>query len=180
MKKALIILLGIFLLIGCQNQKEEENSNSKNSEATVEQKTSAVDAESELRIADAWVRPAAKNRNTGIFFRVINNTSENDTLVAAKTDVAEKTEIHETFTKPGDMMGMREVKFLVMESGKVFNFKPMAHHVMLINLNEDLTAGKEVELTLFFKKAGEVKVKAMVEDKMPTMKAAEEKEKKEM
>jgi copper(I)-binding protein len=178
MKKILVIVLSLFVLMACQEKKE--TSEGVEQKAKTNQEVSMEAMEDGLQIMDAWVRPAAKNRNTGIFFRVVNNTNENDTLVSAVTNVAEKTEIHETFTKEGDMMGMREVEFLVMESGKVFQFKPMSYHVMLINLNEDLTVGKEVDLTLNFKKAGEVNVKAKVEDKMPSMKAAEEKDKMEM
>ncbi len=180
MNKIMIILLGLFVLISCRDKQESNETTNQKPETQNTQEAAMDTVEEGLQIADAWVRPAAKNRNTGIFFRVVNNTNENDTLVSAYSPVSEKTEVHETFMKGEDMMGMREVKNLVMEAGKIFQFKPMSHHVMLINLQENLPAGKDIDLTLVFKKAGEVKIKAKVEDKMPSMKADKDKEKMEM
>lgn len=175
MKKLVIIGLSLFIFFAC-NEKNEEQIEEKVSAKSDMQKV-ITETEEGIHIVDAWVRPAAMNRNTGVFFRVMNHTSENDTLIKAISTIAEKTEVHETFKQGEDMMGMREVEYLVMEAGKVFVFKPMSYHIMLINLNETLTVGNTIDLTLIFKKAGEVNVKAVVEDKMPTMKAAEEKEK---
>lgn len=174
MKKLVIISLSLFIFFGCNEKKEEQVS------AKSEMKQVISETEEGIHIVDAWVRPAAMNRNTGVFLKVMNHTNENDTLVKAISTIAEKTEVHETFKQGEDMMGMREVEYLVMEAGKVFVFKPMSYHIMLINLSENLTIGKEIDITLIFKKAGEVKIKAVVEDKMPTMKAGEEKEKTEM
>lgn len=178
MKKLMIIILSLFIFFGCQ-EKKEESTEKKESAKSELQKAMKAD-ESVLQIEDAWVRPAAKNRNTGVFFRVVNNTNSNDTLVAARSNYAEKTEVHETFKQGDDMMGMREVEFIVIEAETVLEFKPMSYHVMLINLNEELLAEQEIELKLAFKQAGELKIKAKVEDRMPKMQAKEEKSKMEM
>ena len=182
MKKLLIVFVAAILFLGCEEKKEVDQERAKRADESVDAKNELRDdkvsldaVEEGLHITDAWIRPAGKARNTGLFFRVINNTDQNDTLLSAKSDLAAKTEVHETF-KVDDMMGMREVENLVMEAGKVFQFKPMSYHVMLIQLKEAVAQGDEGEVTLVFKNAGEVKVKAMVEDKMPTMKAGEKKQ----
>lgn len=185
MKKLFIILFAALIFMGCEEKKELDKQTAKRVDESVPKKEMAdqkisLDAfEEGLHIEDAWIRPAGKNRNTGLFFRVINNTNQNDTLVGAKSELSQKTEVHETY-KENDMMGMREVDYLVMESGKVFQFKPMSYHVMLIQLKEALSEGSEGEVTLIFKNAGEVKVMAKVEDKMQTIGNDEQKEMKEV
>ncbi len=180
MKKLIVLLAALMIFVGCENKKDvEEKSAKKVEEPTkkeaVQEKASMDSIEKGLQVVDAWIRPAGKDRNTGVFFRIINNTNEPDTLIGAKSDLSEKTEVHETFKEDGKM-GMREVDKLPIAPGKVVVFKPMQHHVMLIKLNQAMTQGDESEITLVFKNAGEVKVKAKVEDKMPTMDQAKKKE----
>lgn len=179
MKKLVIVILAGLLFFACEEKKDTTPDKAKTVEEPGQKQNAqqevAMDAVEEgLHIKDAWIRPAGKGRNTGLFFRVVNNTSENDTLLGALSGLANKTEVHETF-KEGDMMGMREVDYLVMEAGKVFEFKPMSYHIMLIQLKKDLAHGGEGTVVLKFKNAGDVPVKAKVEDKMPTMKAGEKK-----
>ncbi len=171
MKKFLVLLIAVIVFAGCQEKKEMLDK-----DVSGIKKESAV-KEDGLHITSAWVRPAAKNRNTGVFFNITNNTGDRISLMEAKCDIAEKTEIHETFKKSNDMMGMREVEYVLIKEGETFQFKPMHHHVMLINLKEDLTEGKEVELTLVFSTGEEMKIKAVVKDNMPSIKAGDEKKK---
>ena len=174
MKKIVIVLLATIVFFGCQEKKETTDNNAETK--TMQEQHAKTANEGIVQITNAWVRPAAKNRNTGIFFNVVNNTNQKVTLFKAKSTVAEKTEIHETFKKNNDMMGMREVDYIVVEPGETFQFKPMSYHVMLINLNEDLTEGNEVELTLIYNNGEELKVNAVVKDNMPSVRAAEKKD----
>lgn len=178
MKKLMIIVLSMFIFFGCQEQKEEHIKEKESAKSELQK--AIKETEDGLHIADVWVRPAAMNRNTGVFFRVMNHTNENDTLMKVTSEIAEKTEVHETFKQGEDMVGMREVEYLVVEAGTVLEFKPMSYHVMLINLNEELSPGLEIELKLVFKQAGELKINAKVEDRMPKMQADENKTKMEM
>lgn len=171
MKKFLILFIAVIVFAGCQEKKETPANDTSGikKETTIKKEG--------LHITDAWVRPAAKSRNTGVFFNITNNTGDSISLMEARTDIAEKTEIHETFRKSNDMMGMREVEYVVIKEGETFQFKPMHHHVMLINLKEDLTEENEVELTLVFSTGEEIKIKAVVKDNMPSIKAGDEKQK---
>lgn len=176
MKKLLIILIATLVFFGCQEKKE---TTEKQPETKTEEKAKpqTINADHDgIQITNAWVRPAAKNTNTGIFFNVVNNTDQKVTLYEAKSGLAEKTQMHETFKKNNNMMGMREVEYIVVEPGETFEFKPMSHHVMLINLNKELTEGDDVEFTLVYNDNKEMNIKAKVKDNMPSIRAADKKE----
>jgi len=176
MKKLAIILIAAFVFFGCQEKKETTEDQPK-TQTEEKAKLQTINADHDgVQITNAWVRPAAKNRNTGIFFNVVNNSDKKVTIYEAKSDLAEKTQIHETFKKSNNMMGMRELEYIVVEPGKTFQFKPMSHHVMLINLNKDLAEGDSVEFTLVYDDNKEMNVKAKVKDNMPSIRAADKKE----
>lgn len=114
-----------------------------------------------MDIKNPWIRPGVKGMNTAAYFEIRNNSSQNDTLYNVKSNIAKVTELHETYMK-GDQMGMRRANYIVLKAGSSFSFKPGEHHVMLIGLKEDVKEGSQKEFTLYFRKAGEVKVKAQV------------------
>ena len=121
-----------------------------------------------IKINDPWMRPSAEGSNTALFFEVVNKSDKPDTLFEAESDLAEVVEVHETFKRENDMMGMRKVKFVVIPPNSIVKFKPRDLHVMLIKLKRDLKVSEKGIATLFFKSAGKIKVEAVVRD-MPKM-----------
>ena len=119
-------------------------------------------SKSKITIENQWVRNSSHGMNTAFFFDVKNEGGV-DTLYKVASDAAEFVEIHETY-EDGDMMGMRKVENIPIESNTTFSFKPRAHHIMLINLRKDLLTGDEVDFKLFFRGAGEIAVKAKVKE----------------
>jgi copper(I)-binding protein len=117
--------------------------------------------EQKIEIKNSWIRNSSAGMNTALFFDVVNSGGEADTLYKAASDLAELTQIHETFMQE-DMMGMRQVGNVVIEPNSIFNFKPGAHHIMLIKLKKDLLEGESGDVVLYFKKAGEIKISALV------------------
>ncbi len=117
-----------------------------------------LQGESKLTIEKQWVRVSAEGTNTAFFFDIVNQTNKADTLYDVKSEVAEITEIHESYKIDGKM-GMRKIQHIVIPANSTFNLKPRSYHIMLIGLIKDINANEEVELTLFFKQAGEVKIK---------------------
>lgn len=122
-----------------------------------------------ISIKDPWIRPNAKSANSALFFIVENKSNQPDTLISAKFDNSEIVELHETFKKSDDMMGMRSVKFVKIPAKGSVIFKPRDLHIMLIGLKNDIKVDEKYNVTLIFKKAGEVKINAIVRD-MPKMK----------
>ena len=120
----------------------------------------------EIKIIDPWMRVGAEGKATGLFFKIENNSDKADTLYKAEFDLAGKVEIHETYDAGNDMMGMREVEMIVIPAKSTFELKPGSYHVMLMKLKQDIKKGDEGEITLFFKQAGEIKIKAKAKEMM--------------
>ena len=57
---------------------------------------------------------------------------------------------------------MRKTEFVIINSKSTFKFQPGGNHVMFIGLRKKLKVGDLAETILYFKKAGIVKVKAVV------------------
>ena len=112
-----------------------------------------------IKIKDAWVRPSSEKMASALYFTIENTGESADTLYRVDSDIAEKVEIHETYTE-GEMMGMRKVDFIAIPGNSSFELKPGAHHVMLMKLKKNIQVGDEEKFTLYFKGAGETKITA--------------------
>ena len=108
------------------------------------------------------MRPGSMNRNTAAFMKITNNMDVNDTLYAVSSDLAKVVEIHETYKKENDMMGMRHVDYLVIPKNSVVELKPGSFHIMFIGLNEDLAIDQISKFNLFFRVNGEIEIEAKV------------------
>ncbi len=115
--------------------------------------------EDKIKIKDTWMRPSSEKMATALYFVIENKSSTADTLFLVDSDLAERVEIHETYSE-GEMMGMRKVDFIIIDGKSSFELKPGAHHVMLMKLKKDINDGDEENFVLHFKQAGEINIKA--------------------
>jgi copper(I)-binding protein len=115
----------------------------------------------DISVHNAWMRPAPETFNSAFYCTIINNSDKTDTLYKVTSAISDNVETHETYVK-GDMIGMRAVKNLIIAPHDSLIFKPGGYHIMIMNLKENATANTSKEMTLFFKKAGVIKVKATV------------------
>lgn len=115
-----------------------------------------------IAVSEAWLRATPGGARTGAGFLTISATSHGDRLVAAKSDVAERVELHNHVHEDG-VMKMRRVDAIEIPAGETVTLAPGGYHLMLFNLKQPLKAGEKVHLTLDFEKAGEVPVTANVE-----------------
>lgn len=111
-----------------------------------------------------WMRPAAEGMNSAMFVKIMNNGEEADTLINAYSDIADVVEVHETYKKDNDMMGMRRAEKLVIEAGASLELKPKSYHIMLIKLKKDLAVGTKEKVTLEFSKSGKIELEVPVSD----------------
>lgn len=119
-----------------------------------------------VKIIEPWMRVSAKGQTTGLYFKIENNSSKADTLYKVEFKPAAKVQIHETYDAGNDMMGMREVKLIVIPAKSTVELKPGSYHVMLMKLKQDIRKGYVGDVTLYFSKAGKIKLKAEAKEMM--------------
>ena len=149
-----IILLILFT--SCSKKQDEPQTDVKDSVRK--------EVEGKLTLNNPWVRLAAKGMNTAMFVEIVNGTEKNDSLISVDSDVAELVEIHETYRRENDMMGMRQVEFVELPAGDTVMLKPMSLHVMFIGLRKDLAIGDSVEATMNFKFHTPISVTGIVKE----------------
>jgi copper(I)-binding protein len=112
-----------------------------------------------LDISAPWSRATPQGAAIAAGYLTIKNSGTTaDRLVGGASDAAAKFEVHEMSMDNG-VMKMRPVEGgIEIKPGETVTLKPGSDHLMLMNIKHALEAGKTVEATLQFEKAGTVKV----------------------
>ena len=118
-------------------------------------------ADASLEVQHAWARASAGTTGAA-YFSIVNRGSAPDRLLAIKTAVAAKAELHENKMEDG-VMKMRPIGPITIGPGMSAVLKPGADHVMLIGLAHPLKEGESFSLTLSFERVGEVQVPVRVQ-----------------
>lgn len=127
-------------------------------------------ADSSVGVADPYARAVPPGQpNSAAFMTLTNASAQPRALVSAASPAAKTVELH-THVKEDGMMRMRKVERIEIPAGETVTLAPGGLHVMLIGLNEALSPGQKVELTLSFDDGSEAKVQAPVR-KIEPMKA---------
>jgi len=116
-----------------------------------------------LEISSQHVRATPPHvKNSAAFFTITNDTNKNIKLIAVKSDIAEKVQIHNNINEDG-MMKMRQVESIIIEANGSTSLQPGGYHVMFLGLKNDLTEGDNVELALYFDNGDQIKINAPVQ-----------------
>ncbi|AVO48417.1 hypothetical protein C6568_03465 [Melaminivora suipulveris] len=108
-------------------------------------------ARAEVTISDAWVRATVPQQQaTGAFMQI--RSSEAVRLVQVQSPVAGVAEVHE-MAMEGDVMKMRALPALPVPASQALTLRPGGHHVMLLDLKQQVKAGDSVPLSLIFESA---------------------------
>lgn len=113
-----------------------------------------------IEVADAWARPTVgQGRTSAAYMTIANKGDAGDLLKSARSLKAQSVELHQTVMTDDGVMQMRKVEGAVpIEAGASLVLKPGGTHLMLLGLQDALTAGEELILTLEFANAGAVDV----------------------
>ena len=114
-----------------------------------------------IEIQNAWSRPAMQGR-TGVVYLTIVDHGAADRLTGIASPVADKAELHESFSE-GGVSKMRPVASLSLEQGKPIVLAPSGYHLMLVGLKRPLNQGEAFPVTLTFAHAGQVTVQVPVQ-----------------
>lgn len=112
----------------------------------------------DIEVSEIYVKQTPPNaKNTAIFLKIKNNTSQNVALVDAECDLSEYTEIH-TILREGDKMTMIKVPELTINANSSLELKPGGDHIMLFDLKKPITKGSKANLTLTFSNGESLKL----------------------
>ncbi|WP_340107653.1 copper chaperone PCu(A)C [Pikeienuella sp. HZG-20] len=92
--------------------------------------------------------PAASAKTSGAYVS-LKNTGPADTLIGVASDVAARTELHESLMQDG-VMKMRAVESVDLPHGGEIVMAPGGYHIMLMGLKRPLLPGDSVPITLTF------------------------------
>lgn len=116
-----------------------------------------------LMVKDSWARATAGPAKAGaVYLTIANMGHETDRLVAVKSDLAKRTEIHTHLMKDG-MIKMRHVEAVEVSPGTPTIFQPGGLHIMFMGLNKPFVEGETLPLTLVFEKTGEIDIEFVVQ-----------------
>ncbi|MCA3555256.1 copper chaperone PCu(A)C [Aestuariivirga sp.] len=117
---------------------------------------------SSVMVMQAYARASATpTAETGAAYVSLMLHGEADRLIAVSTPAAKMAGLHKTVEAEG-VMKMEHVDGIGIPAHGMLEMKPGGYHIMLMGLTQPLKEGGEIELTLTFEKAGEVRVKAKV------------------
>lgn len=100
---------------------------------------------------------------TGAFMTLKNTSATDIELIAAQSEIADVTEIHESGMKDG-MMFMNKVEKISVPANGTAELKPGGFHIMLIDLKNPLPNGEKANITLTFSDNSQKTVEAAVVD----------------
>ncbi len=118
-----------------------------------------------IMVDDPYARVSTKMSKSGAAFMTIrNHTGEDDRLIGAASDVAQKVELHTHIADGEGVMKMVHVEEgFAIPAGESHALARGGDHVMFLGLNHGLAHGDMVDVTLTFEKAGDVQVQIPVD-----------------
>ena len=115
-----------------------------------------------VSVERAWARPTPGGATVGAaYLEIIGDEKTADRLIGVSSPVAGRVEVH-THTEVDGVMKMRKLDGLDIAPGTSHLLRPGGDHIMLFELKGPLQQGTDLELTLKFEKAGDVKTVAKV------------------
>lgn len=119
-----------------------------------------------LHIDNAYARFMPGAMAGAAFMTIENHMTEDDRLISAASDIAEKVELHTHIHGTDGTMQMVHVPegFVIPAQG-IYELKRGGDHVMFMGLKEVPADGTTVHVTLTFEKAGVMEIDVPVDSK---------------
>jgi copper(I)-binding protein len=112
-----------------------------------------------LTVTSPWTRVTPGGAKiAGGYLKITNNGASADRFTGAKSDTADRVEIHEMSMSDG-VMKMRPLpNGLEIKPGETVELKSGGYHLMFMDLKQPLKQGDTLKATLQFEKAGSLDV----------------------
>lgn len=127
----------------------------------------APTAPQRIDIESPWARPAPAGGTSALYMTLVNGTTVTDTLKRVDMALADTTEIHETYQKEENVMGMRPIGPVPIAPKSRITLEPGGRHIMLLNLRSPLTADSTASVTVTFANAGSRRIQVPIQMRPP-------------
>ncbi|MGH8672600.1 MAG: copper chaperone PCu(A)C [Burkholderiales bacterium] len=116
-----------------------------------------------LTVSEVWAPliPAV-TRSAAVYMKITNRATTAERLLGVSSSAARHSALHAMIME-GDIARMRPLSALEIPAGKSVLLEPGGLHVMLVGLNQPLTEGQTIPLTLRFESAGTRVVRVAVQ-----------------
>lgn len=112
--------------------------------------TLAAHADTGVRVKDGWVREMPPGTtNAAAYLMLHNHTDTVRRLIGVSTDAAARVELH-TIQNDAGTLRMKHIDGVTVPADGMAMLEPGADHVMLIGVDERLTEGHHIDMTLQF------------------------------
>jgi periplasmic copper chaperone A len=108
-------------------------------------------------------QPAASAKAAGGFMEIVNSGTEPDRLIGIESDIAAKSEVHESKVDANGVGTMTHIDALEIPAGGSVSLAHGGYHVMFMGLNGPLIEGELYKATLIFERAGRVEVEFSID-----------------
>jgi copper(I)-binding protein len=108
-------------------------------------------------------QPAATAKAAGGFMAIVNNGTEPDRLIGVESDIAAKSEVHESKVDAAGVGTMAKVDFIEIPAGDTVNLEHGGYHVMFMGLTGPLAEGEMHKAALIFERAGRVEIEFQID-----------------
>lgn len=113
-----------------------------------------------LRVEDAYVRFSPVRTNPSAAYFTIHGGPQDVSLIGVSTEVAIRSEMHETMAGHQGMASMKPVTDVQVPAGSEIRFEPGGKHVMFWSMNPGLKPGRNITLTFAFSNGEKLQVSA--------------------
>jgi copper(I)-binding protein len=108
-------------------------------------------------------QPAASAKAAGGFMAITNNGTEPDSLIGVESDIAMKSDVHESKVDANGVGTMTHVDAIEIPPGETINLEHGGYHIMFMGLTGTLTEGEMHKAVLIFEKAGRVEIEFQID-----------------
>ena len=115
----------------------------------------------QVYIDNAYIRTAAAPGRPASGYFTLHGGNAATTLISVHTEVAIKTEMHESMTS-GGMASMKPVDHVALPADATVEFKPGGKHLMIYDLNPGMKVGKTITLVFTFSDGSRLEKEAVL------------------
>ncbi len=108
-------------------------------------------------------QPAATAKAAGGFMAITNNGTEVERLIGIESDIAAKSDVHESKVDANGVGTMEHVDAIEIPPGETINLEHGGYHVMFMGLTGTLTEGEMHKAVLIFERAGRVEIEFQID-----------------